>query len=167
MLIMTIYGFQICSPAYGTLSDYQFMRRHTSSDKRKAKARAAWGDSPSTLSDIIQVFVNYTTGEKHHLNMCNKHIIQGRWQQFGSSMMQPWFGAVVFSPSSCSYQLRSFRPRGFSESLLTSKSASDCLIGGRLLSTQLILQARWTSCHGMRWAGCTRRQSPSRSSWRS
>lgn len=53
------------SPAYGTLSDYQFMRRHTSSDKRKEKARAAWGNSPSSLADIIQVFVNYTTGEQH------------------------------------------------------------------------------------------------------
>lgn len=51
------------SPAYGTLSDYQFMRRHTSDSKRKEKARAAWGASPTKLDDIIDVFVAYTTGK--------------------------------------------------------------------------------------------------------
>jgi hypothetical protein len=59
---LTDWHAVVCSPAYGTLSDYQFMRRHTSSDKRKEKARDAWGSSPSTLSDIIQVFVKYTSG---------------------------------------------------------------------------------------------------------
>jgi hypothetical protein len=38
------------------------MRRHTSSDKRKEKARDAWGTSPSSVADIIQVFVKYTSG---------------------------------------------------------------------------------------------------------
>mmetsp|Transcript_3439 Transcript_3439/g.9965 ORF Transcript_3439/g.9965 Transcript_3439/m.9965 type:complete len:600 (-) Transcript_3439:1135-2934(-) len=51
------------SPAYGTLSDYQFMRRHTSDDKRREKAKAAWGAAPQTLEDVIKVFVAYTTGK--------------------------------------------------------------------------------------------------------
>lgn len=51
------------SPAYGTLSDYQFMRRHTSDAKRKEKARTAWGSEPKSLEDIIRVFVAYTTGK--------------------------------------------------------------------------------------------------------
>jgi methylenetetrahydrofolate reductase (NADPH) len=47
------------SPAYGTLSDYQFMRRHASSDKRRAAALEAWGAAPSSLEDVKEVFVNY------------------------------------------------------------------------------------------------------------
>lgn len=47
------------SPAYGTLSDYQFMRRHQSSDKRKNEARAAWGDSVANEQDVVDVFVKY------------------------------------------------------------------------------------------------------------
>ena len=50
------------SPAYGTLSDYQFMRRHTGSEKRAEKAKAAWGTSLSSLQDVIAVFVKYTSG---------------------------------------------------------------------------------------------------------
>ncbi|KAG2491425.1 hypothetical protein HYH03_010213 [Edaphochlamys debaryana] len=51
------------SPAYGTLSDYQFMRRHTSSDARKEKARAAWGATLSGVEDVQEVFVKYVKGE--------------------------------------------------------------------------------------------------------
>ncbi|CAD7703242.1 unnamed protein product [Ostreobium quekettii] len=51
------------SPAYGTLNDYQFMRRHTSSEKRAQKAREAWGDVLSSVDDVKQVFVNYCKGE--------------------------------------------------------------------------------------------------------
>lgn len=47
------------SPAYGTLSDYQFMRRHTSSDKRKDAARAAWGTALASEADVVDVFVAY------------------------------------------------------------------------------------------------------------
>jgi hypothetical protein len=47
------------SPAYGTLSDYQFMRRHTSSDKRKDAARAAWGAELAGPEDVADVFVRY------------------------------------------------------------------------------------------------------------
>jgi hypothetical protein len=47
------------SPAYGTLSDYQFMRRHQSSDKRKKEATAAWGDNVASEADVIDVFVKY------------------------------------------------------------------------------------------------------------
>ncbi len=50
------------SPAYGTLSDYQFMRRHTSSEKRAEKAKAAWGTSLNSLQDVCAVFVKYTAG---------------------------------------------------------------------------------------------------------
>lgn len=45
------------SPAYGTLSDYQFMRRHTSSAKRKEKAIAAWGAELKAVEDVVNVFV--------------------------------------------------------------------------------------------------------------
>ncbi|WIA22217.1 hypothetical protein OEZ85_004547 [Tetradesmus obliquus] len=51
------------SPAYGTLSDYQFMRRHTSSDKRKDAARAAWGAELAGPEDVADVFVRYCKGE--------------------------------------------------------------------------------------------------------
>ena len=50
------------SPAYGTLSDYQFMRRHSTSTKRQEKARQQWGESLSSVNDIISVFVKYTSG---------------------------------------------------------------------------------------------------------
>ena len=50
------------SPAYGTLSDYQFMRRHSGSQKGLEKARAAWGSSLSSIDDVISVFVNYCSG---------------------------------------------------------------------------------------------------------
>ena len=53
------------SPAYGTLSDYQFMRRHSSSAKALEKARAAWGASLSSIDDVIKVFVNYCSGCPH------------------------------------------------------------------------------------------------------
>lgn len=51
------------SPAYGTLSDYQFMRRHQSSEKRKKEAREAWGDSVASEQDVVDVFVKYCKGE--------------------------------------------------------------------------------------------------------
>lgn len=47
------------SPAYGTLSDYQFMRQHQSSDKRKNEARTAWGDAVASEQDVVDVFVKY------------------------------------------------------------------------------------------------------------
>lgn len=50
------------SPAYGTLSDYQFMRRHSTNPKRQEKARQQWGESLATVDDIINVFVKYTSG---------------------------------------------------------------------------------------------------------
>lgn len=50
------------SPAYGTLSDYQFMRRHTGSEKRAEKAKAAWGTSLTSLQDVYEVFTKYTSG---------------------------------------------------------------------------------------------------------
>eukprot|EP01025_Chloroclados_australasicus_P043233 TRINITY_DN4609_c0_g1_i1.p1 TRINITY_DN4609_c0_g1~~TRINITY_DN4609_c0_g1_i1.p1 ORF type:complete len:599 (-),score=81.18 TRINITY_DN4609_c0_g1_i1:270-2066(-) len=51
------------SPSYGTLSDYQFMRRHTNSEARKKKALAAWGASLSSVEDIKAVFLKYCKGE--------------------------------------------------------------------------------------------------------
>jgi hypothetical protein len=35
------------------------MRRHASSDKRRAAALEAWGAAPSSLEDVKEVFVNY------------------------------------------------------------------------------------------------------------
>lgn len=52
------------SPAYGTLSDYQFMRPHTSRTTRKQKALEAWGSSLSSLEDIIAVFVKFVSGDR-------------------------------------------------------------------------------------------------------
>ena len=66
------------SPAYGTLNDYQFMRRHTSSEKRQEKARAAWGSNLDSIDSIIKVFVKYTKGARHlckpavHLHPCGQ-----------------------------------------------------------------------------------------------
>eukprot|EP01024_Parvocaulis_polyphysoides_P015679 TRINITY_DN16910_c0_g1_i4.p1 TRINITY_DN16910_c0_g1~~TRINITY_DN16910_c0_g1_i4.p1 ORF type:complete len:592 (-),score=107.47 TRINITY_DN16910_c0_g1_i4:157-1746(-) len=51
------------SPAYGTMSDYQFMRRHTNSAVRKEKAKAAWGATLSSIDDIKLVFSKYCKGE--------------------------------------------------------------------------------------------------------
>ena len=51
------------SPAYGTLSDYQFMRRHTSNEQRLEKAKSAWGATLSSVEDVVDVFVKYTSGE--------------------------------------------------------------------------------------------------------
>lgn len=51
------------SPAYGTLSDYQFMRRHTSSSKRAEKAKQCWGASLSKVDDVGKVFVKYAKGK--------------------------------------------------------------------------------------------------------
>lgn len=51
------------SPAYGTLSDYQFMRRHTANDKRREAARAAWGAELAGEDDVADVFVRYCKGE--------------------------------------------------------------------------------------------------------
>ncbi|KAG2433005.1 hypothetical protein HXX76_008732 [Chlamydomonas incerta] len=51
------------SPAYGALSDHQFMRRHSTSEARREKARAAWGAAPATVDDVKQVFVKYINGE--------------------------------------------------------------------------------------------------------
>jgi hypothetical protein len=52
------------SPAYGTLSDYQFMRRHSSNEKRRERARAAWGASLGSVGDVVNVFVKYTSGAR-------------------------------------------------------------------------------------------------------
>ena len=49
------------SPAYGTLSDYQFMRPH-SREKRQDKQRTAWGKSLESVQDVIDVFVRYCKG---------------------------------------------------------------------------------------------------------
>ncbi len=46
----------------GTLSDYQFMRRHTGSQKRAEKAKEAWGASLNSLQDVYRVFTKYTSG---------------------------------------------------------------------------------------------------------
>jgi len=51
------------SPAYGTLSDYQFMRRHSGNDKRKEKALKAWGAELRGVEDVAAVFVKYCQGE--------------------------------------------------------------------------------------------------------
>lgn len=51
------------SPAYGTLNDYQFMRRHTSSSKRAEKAKQCWGASLAKVDDVGKVFVKYAKGE--------------------------------------------------------------------------------------------------------
>ena len=49
------------SPAYGTLSDYQFMRPH-SREKRQDKQRTAWGKSLESVQDVVDVFVRYCKG---------------------------------------------------------------------------------------------------------
>ena len=49
------------SPAYGTLSDYQFMRPH-SREKRQDRQRTAWGQTLGSVQDVINVFVRYCQG---------------------------------------------------------------------------------------------------------
>eukprot|EP01026_Neomeris_dumetosa_P055067 TRINITY_DN4982_c0_g2_i1.p1 TRINITY_DN4982_c0_g2~~TRINITY_DN4982_c0_g2_i1.p1 ORF type:complete len:598 (+),score=95.62 TRINITY_DN4982_c0_g2_i1:193-1986(+) len=51
------------SPSYGTLSDYQFMRRHTNSASRKKKAAQAWGASLASVEDVKAVFAKYCKSE--------------------------------------------------------------------------------------------------------
>lgn len=51
------------SPAYATLSEHPFMRRHTGSDKRKERARVAWGAELPGLDAVVDVFVKYCSGE--------------------------------------------------------------------------------------------------------
>lgn len=51
------------SPSYGALFDYQFMRPHTSSTKKKEKARTAWGAELTGLQDVKDVFAKYCKGE--------------------------------------------------------------------------------------------------------
>jgi methylenetetrahydrofolate reductase (NADPH) len=51
------------SPAYGTLAGYPFMRRHGKSEARRERALAAWGKSPTTVSDVRDVFVRHCTEE--------------------------------------------------------------------------------------------------------
>ena len=59
LLQQKTYRFVLCA---GTLSDYQFMRRHTGSTKRAEKAKEAWGASLSSLQDVYNVFTKYTSG---------------------------------------------------------------------------------------------------------
>jgi len=56
---MSLTRVFICT---GTLSDYQFMRRHTGSAKRAEKAKEAWGTSLNSLQDVYRVFTKYTSG---------------------------------------------------------------------------------------------------------
>ncbi|KIZ07768.1 5,10-methylenetetrahydrofolate reductase [Monoraphidium neglectum] len=51
------------SPAYATLSEHPFMRRHTSNDKRRERARAAWGAALPSLEAVTDVFVRYCQGD--------------------------------------------------------------------------------------------------------
>ena len=72
------------SPAYGTLSDYQFMRRHSGSEKRREKARRRVGRQPQLGrrrgQRVRQVHVRYAplpaagTLQKLHLELpcCDK-----------------------------------------------------------------------------------------------
>ncbi|EFJ44235.1 hypothetical protein VOLCADRAFT_95450 [Volvox carteri f. nagariensis] len=49
---------------YGSLADVpQYMRRHTSTDARKERARAAWGSSLESEDDVKAVFAKYFKGE--------------------------------------------------------------------------------------------------------
>ncbi|GLC56702.1 hypothetical protein PLESTB_001136600 [Pleodorina starrii] len=49
---------------YGSLADApQFMRRHTATDARKDKARAAWGAALEGEEDVKAVFAKYVKGE--------------------------------------------------------------------------------------------------------
>ncbi len=40
------------------------MRRHSGSEKRREKARAAWGASLTSVADVVNVFVKYTSGAR-------------------------------------------------------------------------------------------------------
>lgn len=51
------------SPAYATLSEHPFMRRHTGSDKRRERAVAAWGAELPGLDAVTDVFVRYCRGD--------------------------------------------------------------------------------------------------------
>jgi hypothetical protein len=55
------------SPAYGALSDYPFLRRHTGNAKRAERARTEWGE-PVSVDDVGSVFTRYCTGE---VRCCN------------------------------------------------------------------------------------------------
>jgi len=80
------------SPAYGTLSDYQFMRRHTGSEKRAEKAKAAWGTSLTSIQDVCQVFTKYTSGNTHPLPQPLYANIR--------NIASPRFGQVFFQKKS-------------------------------------------------------------------
>ena len=40
------------------------MRRHSGSEKRREKARAAWGANLNSVADVVNVFVKYTSGAR-------------------------------------------------------------------------------------------------------
>lgn len=65
------------SPAYGTLSDYPFMRPHTRNEKRLEKAREAWGESLTCLDDVIQVFIKYTKGKSPPVMFLHQILCRG------------------------------------------------------------------------------------------
>eukprot|EP00891_Asterochloris_glomerata_P001320 jgi/Astpho2/1320/e_gw1.00024.9.1_t len=79
------------SPAYGTLSDYQFMRRHTSTEKRAQKARQSWGATLNGVDSVAAVFAKYTKGEIDMLpwtEMEAMHPEAGRIQEHLAELCQ-------------------------------------------------------------------------------
>ena len=47
------------------------MRRHSGSEKRREKAKAAWGASLGSVADVVAVFVRYTSGAHPGRVCCN------------------------------------------------------------------------------------------------
>lgn len=157
------------SPAYGTLSDYQFMRRHSASQKWLEKAKAAWGASLSSVADVIAVFVNYCSGQL----LCGDG---GNCSPVALPNVDCWnFKAALHERAQCvslshawATQQRGSRSCGWVILLLGLGAQADCLqssAGSHWHPVMLALQssvakvqhghvqARWMSCPGARaWA---------------
>jgi hypothetical protein len=78
------------SPGYGTLSDYPFMKSHTASEKRRERARLAWGASLTSVDSVVNVFVQYVQGEESmYVHLHGSLVVPGvvdvhlpEWQSF-------------------------------------------------------------------------------------
>ena len=143
----------------------QFMRRHTSNDKRKEKAKAAWGSNLTTLNDIIAVFVGYTTG------VCN-FSAQSSLVLFDCALLCNQPAGVLCSRRSMQ------RPSCRHQRLAPIQDATEdiseqpcwqsflnaiaTLLCNRVRSCHAGLQGRWTCCPGANWAACRRRPPASR-----
>lgn len=76
-----------CSPGYGTLVNYPFMRPHTSNTKKREKAKAVWGETLSSLEDVKGVFVKYCKGEISVLPWSEMETMHGETDTIRSQLL--------------------------------------------------------------------------------